>query len=407
MDKRHITILGMGPTSPQFTPDGGEVWTLNNAYGHNAAFVPHVTRWFETHSWPALRAEYYGLWFERLRNLVGAFRVGWHEKDGMSAVWQSAMPRDHFEMLAALDIPVYTSEPLPCIRKQVQVDWVKVFSDLNGKAAAYFLGSPSLMLALAIWEHDQGETIESIRSFGIDTSDPRHKQQRQSWAYWCSQAHARGITLNGTMIDFIAEPDTDVGISGLREMIGDAILSKNPPGVASHLGGHMGVTHIDEGALRYMNRVVRVQSMIDIGCGPGGQVEVAKSLGIDAKGIDGDPTVNADILHDFTTGPLADLAPVDLAWSVEFLEHIAPEYIPNIMAAFKCARYVVATANDKPGPWHQNPQPQQYWIDLFADNGFKFLSIRTLEMQRASTMEREFIQQTGMVFKNTNTKTGE
>ena len=46
----------------------------------------------------------------------------------------------------------------------------------------------------------------------------------------------------------------------------------------------------------------RVRSMLDIGCGPGGQVALAGSLGITPRGIDNEPNVDPHVLHDFTDG---------------------------------------------------------------------------------------------------------
>ena len=61
-----------------------------------------------------------------------------------------------------------------------------------------------------------------------------------------------------------------------------------------HLGGHKNITHLDEGALDHMMRILNVKSMLDIGCGPGGMVKLAKSKGLDAYGIDGDFSVERD-----------------------------------------------------------------------------------------------------------------
>lgn len=172
-----------------------------------AHITSECSRWFELHNWDYLKT------------------------------WDAGADiPDHFRHLAALGVPVYTTEKLPAIIDQHQIDWVRVFADLCSvnkgfstdalTAQNYFLGSPSLMLLFALWEHDQGNTVEYIQSYGIDTSDTRHKQQRQSWAFWCGQAMARGIQLGGTMTDFMLEPEMDDGLRGLRELIGDGIEKK-------------------------------------------------------------------------------------------------------------------------------------------------------------------------------------
>jgi len=211
MSKRRITILGMGPSAVERKVDiakycdTDEVWCLNNGYHNYAHVLPMFTRWFELHSWDYLKE--------------------WSEKEsGARAIGAD----DHFDALDKLGCEVMCSVPLPTVRKQTRIDWVSVFTALQNPgagrlAANYFLGSPSLMLALACWEHDRGAEIEEIRSWGIDTSDPTHAQQRQSWAYWCSQAHSRGIEMTGTALAFMHEGEKDGGLVGLREEIGDAI----------------------------------------------------------------------------------------------------------------------------------------------------------------------------------------
>ena len=55
-----------------------------------------------------------------------------------------------------------------------------------------------------------------------------------------------------------------------------------------HLGGHFGVCHIDSGVLQYAINKLNITSMLDIGCGLGGMVELGMSYGLDSYGIDGE-----------------------------------------------------------------------------------------------------------------------
>jgi hypothetical protein len=215
---RHIVIVGMGPSATErkwdlarYIPAGAEVWGLNNGYLNYGHCLPLFTRWFELHKWDYLKA-----WDSH------AERIG---------------HADHFAALNAIGCDVYATEPLPRVVRQIAVDWVKVFGAHVGRGAAnYFLGSPSLMLAIAIYEHDNGQTVSQIDSWGIDTSDPTHAQQRQSWAYWISQAHARGIETGGTANAFMAEPEQDAGLQGLRERTGDIIQANTQaPGTTDYV----------------------------------------------------------------------------------------------------------------------------------------------------------------------------
>ena len=90
-----------------------------------------------------------------------------------------------------------------------------------------------------------------------------------------------------------------------------------------------------------------IKSAIDLGCGPGGMVELMKSHNINAIGIDGDFTITRNIeciIHDFTSGPL-DVNPSDLCWTVEFLEHVKPEYIINYFSVIE-VKNLVETLTD-------------------------------------------------------------
>ena len=59
----------------------------------------------------------------------------------------------------------------------------------------------------------------------------------------------------------------------------------------AHLGGHQNKTHLDHGALDWLIKTTNAKTFLDIGCGPGGMVELAKSKGLLVKGIDGDHTL--------------------------------------------------------------------------------------------------------------------
>lgn len=176
-----------------------------------------------------------------------------------------------------------------------------------------------------------------------------------------------------------------------------------------HLGGGFGRTHIDEGALKYAKDKFDITSMVDIGCGIGGMQALASKYGILYRGIDGDPELAMPppnfIVHDFRNKFDKELPEIDLAWSVEFLEHVEEEYIENYLAVFRKAKYVICTAAPpgKPGWHHVNCQPIKYWIDIFEKENFTFSEKHTKEMKRSSTMKREFMKETGMVYINEKT----
>lgn len=196
---RKVCILGMGPSAGERRVDieshceGFELWGLNNGYISYPQLQGKWNRFFELHSWDYLKT-----WKPNANTEI-----------------------DHFRQLKALDCPVWVGNILPVIEKQKVYDFVKVFTHFKTN---YFLGSPSLMLALALYEHDHGDEIEEVRSWGIDTSDPTHGQQRASWAYWMRAASDREIKLSGTSKEFMYEFERDDGLRGLREQVGMMML---------------------------------------------------------------------------------------------------------------------------------------------------------------------------------------
>lgn len=178
-----------------------------------------------------------------------------------------------------------------------------------------------------------------------------------------------------------------------------------------HLGGHNGITHTDEGVLRWVISKLKINSMLDIGCGPGGMVEIANWYGLDAHGIDGDYTLERFdkekfTIHDFTTGPAPINKQYDLGWSCEFVEHVYEEYIPNYAQAMQQCKYLIMTYSPvgHTGHHHVNCNTQEYWIEQLNKYGFVLDSTLTTEMRQASTMgkkrKHQFINQTGMLFRN-------
>jgi len=182
-------------------------------------------------------------------------------------------------------------------------------------------------------------------------------------------------------------------------------LSLNNDNKKPHVGGHGNVTHIDVGALGYIKRTFNIESMIDVGCGTMGMSSVASGFKIKYTGIDGDPNLNHKknfVFHDYTNGPCLLDERYDLGWSVEFVEHVDQKYVANFMDSFKRCKYVCIThaLPGKAGYHHVNCQPSDYWIDIFTNNGFEYSETHTKELRLHSSMKREFMCKTGMIFIN-------
>jgi len=176
-----------------------------------------------------------------------------------------------------------------------------------------------------------------------------------------------------------------------------------------YLGGHKGRTHVDTGILTYARDELNCKSFLDIGCGPGGQVYEAHSLGFDARGVDGDFTLKWDNpelfeLHDFTKGKFNIKTNVDMIWCCEFIEHVEKQYEDNWMSLMKSGKYVFVTYSEpgKPGHHHVNCEEEPYWLDLFERYGFIFRKDLTDISKQKSTMTREFWKDRGLVFERNN-----
>ncbi len=186
------------------------------------------------------------------------------------------------------------------------------------------------------------------------------------------------------------------------------IIDNNTDKLPEHLGGHLNKTHIDEGALEFICSHFDIATMLDIGCGTGGMLDVAHERGIHSVGIDGDYTLprrrNVHI-HDFTHGPFITYEnndiEFDLGWSVEFLEHVEAKHVPAIMHAFQRCKHLIVTAAPPgyTGHHHVNCRNLDYWEGAFNASGFWYDAETTEKIKAVSTMIKPFMQTNGMFFK--------
>lgn len=146
-----------------------------------------------------------------------------------------------------------------------------------------------------------------------------------------------------------------------------------------------------------------VQSMIDIGCGEGHALAYFRDLGCRVHGIDG--VRNEGVYQwDFTEGAPPPTGPFDLAWSCEFVEHVAERYIPNFVSVFKVAPLVLMTHADvgQPGHHHVNCQPSAYWQGVMAAAGYTLdgdLTLRTREFALLNQNPINHYARSGLAFR--------
>jgi len=175
----------------------------------------------------------------------------------------------------------------------------------------------------------------------------------------------------------------------------------------THLGGHENVTHVDLGSLRAMRDEWNVCSLLDVGCGPGGQVMAARNRGMRAKGIDGDwrlvDALPDLIVHDYAKGPYVPDGRWDAAWCVEFLEHLDERFLANVFRTFRRCGMVVMThalPGGEAAHHHVNCRTAGYWRWQFETRGFSLSGGMTTLLRGRTTMGREFMRTTGAVYVN-------
>ena len=177
---------------------------------------------------------------------------------------------------------------------------------------------------------------------------------------------------------------------------------------ARYLSGHSLTTHIDKGAISTIMQHIQPNSFIDIGCGPGGMVNyVRKKYNIKVIGIDGDDSIVRDnedffIIHDYALSKYEPDLIYDLAWCVEFLEHVSIDHINNYFATFVRTKnlFITHAPPGKKGYNHINCQNEDFWIDELTKIGFSVDWKLTKLIRNNSTLKKDFVRKHGLFFKN-------
>jgi hypothetical protein len=133
--------------------------------------------------------------------------------------------------------------------------------------------------------------------------------------------------------------------------------------------------------LAVVQRLVRPESVVDVGCGRGIWLAQWRELGVARiKGIDGDYVDQSRLAIDASGFEAADLARptlraerFDLAQSLEVAEHLPPHAGPAFVAMLCSLSDVVLFSAAQPGQGgedHINERPLSYWADMFAQMGY-------------------------------------
>jgi SAM-dependent methyltransferase len=146
--------------------------------------------------------------------------------------------------------------------------------------------------------------------------------------------------------------------------------------IMPHLEGFEGLQATLLGAW-LINRLP-MTSVVDVGCGSGFYLTPFECAGIIAVGIDAMPQTSARcakyIQHDLRT-PFHSDTWFTLALCLEVAEHLPPEFADTILDTISGLSDVVVFSAATPGQGgehHHNERPTQYWLDRFAERGYKF-----------------------------------
>lgn len=151
--------------------------------------------------------------------------------------------------------------------------------------------------------------------------------------------------------------------------------------------------------------ILKVKSVLDIGCGQGHSCKWFQEHGLDCTGIDGLVEANKRglirnfVLHDYTRGPLL-VMPMDFGWCCEFVEHVEEKYVGNFLETFRCCN-AIAMTHALPGQkgWHHvNCQSAEYWIDKMKQIGFVLDRHLTRE-SKEHVEQQSYWFKSGMIFR--------
>lgn len=162
---------------------------------------------------------------------------------------------------------------------------------------------------------------------------------------------------------------------------------------------------------RVLHEYFEPRSVVDLGCAIGMHLQVFHEEGVEAIGVEGNPTAikhavipSEHIIHHDLREPLELPQTFDLALSIEVAEHI-PERHADVYVDSICrlATRVVLTAAPpgQGGTHHVNEQPKDYWIDMFEDRQFVFDPEATETLSEQFDVEHSvWVEENLLVFRN-------
>lgn len=128
--------------------------------------------------------------------------------------------------------------------------------------------------------------------------------------------------------------------------------------------------------------ILNPSGIVDVGCAVGDYVRGFTDTGMDAAGIEGSESslpylqcASDQVFFADLRKPLPNNIPCfDLAMCFEVAEHIEPEFARMFAENLErlSDRILMSAATPgQGGHYHVNCQPHEYWIDMFANTGYR------------------------------------
>lgn len=171
-------------------------------------------------------------------------------------------------------------------------------------------------------------------------------------------------------------------------------------GGLSHLGGYFfegDIATTYPTMWSFLIKNLKIQNMLDVGCGRGFTMQHFKNMNVNVTGIEGCPVavehslLKENVIHwDFTAGSPVIQNGFDLVYCVEVVEHIEEQYKENFLKCFDKGKYIVLThaGPGQGGHHHVNCQPAHYWIEEIEKRGFIYDSMYTKQLKQFAKADR-------------------
>ena len=141
-----------------------------------------------------------------------------------------------------------------------------------------------------------------------------------------------------------------------------------------------GCSLLPEALLHAVVETFKPRSVLDLGCGMGRPLDFFLSHGVDTQGVEGSALAisrarHPDRILQWDLNRELDLhRRFDLIWCFEVAEHIHPSCVHSLMRTIESHSDSIILSAAHPGQGglgHFNEQPRRYWIELFAEYGYR------------------------------------